>query len=66
MTKILQPLEVSINKPFKDLLKEMYIQACINPKKHIEKVKREIIINWIVDVLNNKNNINEKIIKIRF
>lgn len=66
MTRILQPLDVSINKPFKDLLKDMYIQACINAKKHIEKVKREIIINWIVDAWNNKNNINENIIKNSF
>ena len=66
MTRILQPLDVSINKPFKDLLKDMYIQACIKAKKHIEKMKREIIINWIVDAWNNKNNINENIIKNSF
>ena len=41
MTRILQQLDVSINKPFKDLLKDMYIQAYIIAKKNIEKVKRE-------------------------
>ena len=49
MTRILHQLDVSINKHFKDLLKDMYIQAFINAKKHIKKVKREIKISWIVD-----------------
>ena len=66
MTRIIQRFDVSINKPFKDLLKDMHIQACINVEKQIEKVKREIIISLTVDALNNKNNINVNIIKNSF
>ena len=32
LTRYLQPLDVSINKPFKDELKKRYIKYCINQK----------------------------------
>ena len=30
LTRFIQPLDVSINKPFKDALKKEYINYCIN------------------------------------
>ncbi len=66
MTRILQPLDVSLNKPFKDLLREMYVQACIKAQKNIEKIKREVIIEWIKEAWCNKNSMNEEVIKKSF
>ena len=40
MTRILQPLHVALNKPLKDLLREMYVQACIKAKNIYRENKK--------------------------
>ena len=44
----------------------MYVQACVKAKKNIEKIKREVIIEWICEAWYNKNSINEEVIKKSF
>ena len=50
LTSVLQPLNVSINKLFKDGIRNKYAEYLIKNKDISNKVKREDIINWIADV----------------
>ena len=45
--KYLQPLYVSINKPFKYELKKRYTKYCIDQKDTKTRVTQEDIINYV-------------------
>ena len=59
---ILQPLDISINKPFKTYNKEKYIQYCIAKNTTISKVNKKDIINWFCDVWYDEKLITKSII----
>ena len=50
LTCKLQPLDRSINKPFKDALKKRYTEYCIEECDSDAKVKREKVIDWITQI----------------
>ena len=50
MTSILQPLDVSINRPYKDSIRHSYEEATIAFKSNkIPKIKREVLLKWVVE-----------------
>lgn len=50
LTGILQPLDVCINKPFKEIIKRNYEELIQSFKlDKIPKIKRETLIKWIVE-----------------
>ena len=62
-TSILQPLDVSINKPFNDALRNEYTQFCIQKGlNNADKISRKQIIDIVYDVWNNKNIITKEMI----
>ena len=65
MTCVLQPLDVSINKPFKAHLKNRYIKYCYD-KNSVERVSRELLINWVAEIWWDNNLISPDIIKNSF
>ena len=65
-TSILQPLDISINKPFKNSLKEKYIRYCIDKGVVFSKVGKEDIINWVGDIWYSDKIINKELIKNSF
>ena len=59
----MQPLDVSINKPFKDALRNEYTQYCIQKGlSNADKVSRKQIIDFVYDVWYNKNIITKEMI----
>lgn len=66
MARILQPLEVVINKSFKDLLRKKYVEysISINWDNAIESYNK--IIDWIADIWWNDNQITSTMIKSNF
>ena len=50
LTRYLQPLDVSINKPFKDELKKRYTRYCIDQKDTKARVTQEDLINWVGEI----------------
>ena len=50
LTRFLQPLDVVINKPFKQALKEKYIDFCIKNGNDKIKVSRTKMIDFVVSV----------------
>ena len=50
LTSVFQPLDVSINKLFKDGIRNKYAEYLIKNKDIPNKVNREDIIKWIADV----------------
>lgn len=50
MTRILQPLDVVINKPFKDLIRKKYIKYSISINLDNAKVSYNKILDWISDI----------------
>ena len=50
LTSVLQPLNVSINKLFKDGIRNKFAEYLIKNKDIPNKVNREDIIKWIADV----------------
>ena len=51
LTRYLQPLNVSINKPFKDELKKRYTKYCKDQQVNKARVTQEDLINWVAEVL---------------
>ena len=47
LTRYLQPLNASINKPFKNELKKRYTKYCIDWKDAKARVTQEDLINWV-------------------
>ena len=63
LTRFLQPLDISINFPFKNALKKIYINFNLF-KMNSEKAKPEDIINFIYEIWYDNNEIKpETIIK---
>lgn len=67
LTSILQPLDISINHPFKLALKHEYeFLLTFFGKAKVPKVKREKIIEWIVNCWEDKDKIKTETIKNSF
>ena len=50
LARYLQPLDVSINKPFKDELKKKYTKYCMDQQDNKARVTQEDLINWVAEV----------------
>ena len=50
LKKYLQPLDVFINKPFKDELKKRYSKYCIDQKETKVRVTQEELINCVGEI----------------
>lgn len=46
MTRILQPLDVAINKPFKTLIRKKYADYFFNKNISYVKISNNLIISW--------------------
>ena len=67
LTPILHPLDLSINRPLKDWVKKKYEECIQNIKfKKPPKIKREILLNWILNMWDDKNKITTEVIKNSF
>ena len=64
LTSYCQPLDLWINKPFKDLLKKNYRKFYIDNKKNIKPTPEELI-NWVAECWWS-NDITESMIKLSF
>ena len=63
LTSILQPLDVSVNRPFKDALRHCYENALsIFNQKKMPKIKREVLLKWIIDSWYNNEIIKSDVI----
>ena len=54
LTRYLQPLDVSINKPFKDELRKKYTDYWMETKNSNAKVSQNYLINWVWEVWYSK------------
>ena len=66
LTRFIQPLDVSINKPFKDALKKEYINYCINMDEENLKKTREKMIEFVCKVWYDEYIITKEMIKKSF
>ena len=67
LTHVLQPLDVSINKLLKQRITQIYCDICIKLGRIIEKIKREVIIDWILQIWKyEQNTINKEMIYMSF
>ena len=49
LTRIVQPLDVKINKPFKKYLQEYYDKKCNEVGKNLENIKKECLLELILN-----------------
>ena len=49
LTRIVQPLDVKINRPFKNYLKEYYEKKCNEVGKYLEDIKKECLLELILN-----------------
>ena len=63
LTRFIQPLDVSINKPFKDALKKEYVNYCIDIKGENVKITREKMIDFVCKVWYDEYIITKEMIK---
>ena len=47
LTRYLQPLDISINKPFKSKMRSKYANYCLEQNNCNVKVSQEDIISWV-------------------
>ena len=67
LTSILQPLDVSINRPFIDAIIHQYELACSVFKSVTnQKITREALLEWIIRVWENNETISPQIVKNSF
>ena len=62
LTRFIQPLDVVINKPFKDALRKKYIEHCAEGSDFTIKISRDTMIQFICDVWYDPNIITEEMI----
>jgi hypothetical protein len=62
LTRYLQPLDVVVNKPFKDAIKKLYIEHCIETGMEKTKVNRNKIIEMVSKVWWDPNIITKDMI----
>ena len=67
LTTILQPLDVSTNKVFKEWIRRNYESAVsLFKTEKVPKIKRDVILKWIIDVWNDDSKIKNDIIRDAF
>jgi len=66
MTRVLQPLDVSINGPFKQYMKNLYIDECIRNKDINMKISREQILKWILEIWHDETKIKKEMVEKSF
>ena len=66
MTRVLQPLDVSINGPFKQYMKNLYIDECIRNKDLNMKISREQILKWILEIWHDEEKITKEMVENSF
>lgn len=67
LTSILQPLDISINRPFKDTVRHQYELACsVFKSVDKQKVSREALLEWIIKIWENNETISPQIVKNSF
>lgn len=62
LTRYLQPLDVVINKPFKEALKKLYVEYCIENEAENSPVSRKKILEMITKVWWDENIITKEMI----
>ena len=66
LTRFIQPLDVSINKPFKDVLEKEYVNYYIDIKGENVKITREKMIDFVCKVWYDEYIISKEMIKKSF
>ena len=67
LTSILQPLDISINRPFKDTVRYQNELACsVFKSVDKQKVGREALLEWIIKAWENNETISPQIVKNSF
>ena len=67
LTSILQPLDVSINKVLKEWIMRNYESAVsLFKTEKVPKIKRNVILKWIVDVWNDNSKIKMVLLEMIF
>ena len=66
MTRVMQPLDVSINGPFKKYMKDLYIDECIRNKDINMKISREQILKWILEIWHDETKIKKEMVENSF
>ena len=62
LTRFIQPLDVVVNKPFKDSLRKVYLEYCSQLNDSSVKITREKMIEFICNIWYNPNVITSEMI----